>query len=246
RQPSAPAAGARHTSAAPAPAAPARGSAWGDDVPAVPRAAAHQPRAAAARSQASGPVTDEEIAAMDWPELQAAVKSCTRCNLCKTRETAVTGRGDEQASWLVLDTAPNQDDEEFAEPITGNPGRLLDNMLRAVNQSTEKGAYITTLVKCRPANEDGSQRLPTAQELQACRPYLERELQLTQAKVVVAVGHTSAKGLLGAAARGRIMLHGEVPVVATYHPTDLLKRPEEKAKAWADLCLAKSAHAGRR
>jgi DNA polymerase len=191
-------------------------------------------------------VSDEEIAAMDWPTLQAAVKACTRCALCKTREAAVPGRGDEQASWLMLDTAPNQDDEEYAEPITGNPGRLLDNMLRAVEQSTQKGAYITTLVKCRPSNEDGTQRAPGAQELQACRPYLERELELTQAKVVVALGHTTGQGLLGAAARGRIMMHGQTPVVATYHPADLLKRPEEKAKAWADLCLAKSAHAGRR
>lgn len=150
------------------------------------------------------------------------------------------GRGDEKATWVMLDTAPNQDDEEYAEPITGNPGRLLDNMLRAVDQSTQKGAYITTLVKCRPSNEDGSLRAPGAQELQACRPYLERELELTQAKVVVAFGHTTGKGLLGAAARGRIMMHGQTPVVATYHPADLLKRPEEKAKAWADLCLARA------
>lgn len=183
---------------------------------------------------------------MDWPSLRASVDSCTRCRLCQTREAAVNGRGDEQATWMILDAAPNQDDEEYAEPITGNPGRLLDNMLRAVNQSTQQGAYITTLVKCRPQNEDGSQRAPTPEELSACRPYLERELQLTQTRVIVAVGHAAGKGLLGAAARGRIMLHGERPVVATYHPSDLLKRPEEKAKAWADLCLAKSAHAGRR
>jgi len=192
-------------------------------------------------------VSAEEIAAMDWSALQANVKTCTRCRLCETREAAVPGRGDENASWLILDTAPNQDDEEFAEPITANPGRLLDNMLRAVNQSTQNGAYITTLVKCRPSNADGSQRLPTQEELSACRPYLDRELELTQAKVVVALGHTTGKGLLGAAARGRIMLLEErTPVVATFHPADLLQRPEEKAKAWADLCLAKSAHAGRR
>ena len=215
-------------------------TAWFDDAPAVPAAAP------ARRAPESGPVSDEEIAQMDWPTLRASVDACTRCGLCRTREAAVNGRGDEQASWLILDAAPNHDDEEYAEPVTGNPGRLLDNMLRAVNQSTQQGAYITPLVKCRPANEDGSQRLPTQEELQACRPYLERELQLTQARVIVAIGHAAGKGLLGAAARGRILMHAQTPVVATYHPSDLLKRPEEKARAWADLCLAKSAHAGRR
>jgi DNA polymerase len=214
--------------------------AWFDEAPAAP---ATTP---ARRAPESGPVSDEEIAQMDWPTLRASIDSCTRCRLCQTREAAVNGRGDEQASWLILDAAPNTDDEEYAEPVTGNPGRLLDNMLRAVNQSTQQGAYITSLVKCRPSNEDGTQRAPTQEELQACRPYLERELQLTQAKVIVAIGHTAGKGLLGAAARGRILMHAQTPVVATYHPSDLLKRPEEKAKAWADLCLAKSAHAGRR
>jgi DNA polymerase len=191
-------------------------------------------------------VSDEEIAQMDWPTLRTSIDSCTRCGLCQTREAAVNGRGDEQASWLILDAAPNHDDEEYAEPVTGNSGRLLDNMLRAVNQSTQQGAYITTLVKCRPSSDDGTQRAPTQEELLACRPYLERELQLTQARVIVAIGHAAGKGLLGAAARGRILMHAQTPVVATYHPSDLLKRPEEKAKAWADLCLAKSAHAGRR
>jgi len=217
-----------------APPPQAADEAWFDDAPAS--------AAPALRPASSGPVTDEEIAAMDWPTLQAAVKVCTRCALCETREAAVTGRGDEQATWLVLDNAPNADDEEYAEPITAKPGKLLDNMLRAVDQSTASGAYVTTLVKCRPAND----RAPTQEELHACRPYLQRELQLTQAKVIVALGHATGKGLLGAAARGRIMMHDETPVVATFHPADLLKRPEEKAKAWADLCLAKSAHAGRR
>jgi uracil-DNA glycosylase family 4 len=226
---------APHTAALPpaAAGAPALDEAWFDDVPAAPPAR---------RPAASGPVSDEEIAGMGWPALQAAVTACTRCALCKTREAAVPGRGDEQATWLLLDSAPNADDEEYAEPVTGNPGRLLDNMLRAVGQSTQQGAYVTTLVKCRPGND----RAPTQEEIAACRPYLQRELALTQAKVVLALGHASGKGLLGAAARGRIMMHGETPVVATFHPAGLLKRPEEKAKAWDDLCLAKSAHAGRR
>lgn len=225
-----------------------------DDVPALPMDEPpawfddEQPAAQAAPAGArhaeppagQGQATDEEIAAMDWPALQAAVAACTRCGRCATRQQAIPGRGDQQATWLALDTAPGQQEDAEGYQFAGDPGYLLDNMLKAVGQTTEKGAYLTSLVKCHAPHA------PSADELQACRPYLERELQLTRAKVIVAFGHGTGKGLLGGAARGRIMLHGEVPVVATYHPADLLKKPEEKAKAWQDLCLAKAAHAGRR
>jgi uracil-DNA glycosylase family 4 len=229
------------------PAAPAvpvvsdESTAWFDDVPAAPVAAAGV--AAPARQ---GPVSDDEIAVMDWTALRAAVSSCTRCGLCQGRQAAVPGRGADRAEWLVLATAPNADDEAEGMTISGAPGQLLDNMLKAVKQSTEDGAYLTTLVKCRPVGDDGSARLPSAAELNACRPYLERELELSGAHVLLALGHTAGKGLLGGAARGRIMQCAGVPVVATYHPADLLQKPEDKAKAWSDLCLAKAAHAGRR
>jgi len=202
-----------------------------DDQPAAPPAA---------RAPQPGKTTDEEIAQMDWPALQASIGACTRCGRCETRQQAIPGRGDEQASWIALDTAPGLLEDSEGYQFAGDPGHLLDNMLKAVGQTTEKGAYLTSLVKCH------APQAPGAEELQACRPYLQRELELTQAKVIVAFGHTTGKGLLGGAARGRIMLHGSVPVVATYHPADLLKKPEEKAKAWQDLCLAKAAHAGRR
>ena len=206
-----------------------------DDQPAAPAKAPASGRAASP-AQAS----DEQIAQMDWPALQAAIGSCTRCGRCETRQQAIPGRGDEQATWIALDSAPGQAEDTEGYQFAGDPGYLLDNMLKAVGQSTEQGAYLTSLVKCHAPTA------PSVAELQACRPYLQRELELTQAKVIVAFGHSAGKGLLGGAARGRIMLHGSVPVVATYHPADLLKKPEEKAKAWQDLCLAKAAHAGRR
>ncbi|UGQ48060.1 uracil-DNA glycosylase [Massilia endophytica] len=213
--------------------------AWADEAP--PVTAAPRPR-----QQAPQGVSDDEIAAMDWPTLRTAVSSCTRCNLCRTRVAAVPGRGDGNASWIMLGTMPNAEDESAIEAIAGEPGILLDNMLRAVGQGSSEGAYITSLVKCRPSNDDGSDRLPSADELAACRPYLERELQLAQPKVMVTLGQTSAKGLFGSAARGTIRGYAGVPVVATYHPAELLRRTEDKGKAWADLCLAKAAHAGRR
>jgi DNA polymerase len=220
---------------------------WIDDeqqAASTARRDAPAPRGAEPASHDPGPrpgrATDEEIAQMDWPALQAAVSNCTRCARCETRQQAVPGRGDEKATWIALDTAPGRAEDAEGYQFAGDPGYLLDNMLKAVGQSTEKGAYLTSLVKCHAPTA------PSAEELQACRPYLQRELELTQAKVIVAFGHTTGKGLLGGAARGRIMLHGDIPVVATYHPADLLKKPEEKAKAWQDLCLAKASHAGRR
>lgn len=216
---------------------------WFDAVPAAPAAPV---RRGGGRTAA----TDEEIAAMDWPELQAAVRSCTRCRLCETRRAAVPGNGDEHARWLVLGTAPTRADEDAEQPFSGKPGQLLQNMLRAVDLSAQRGAYVTTLVKCRPVADDGGERLPASDELAACRPYLQRELALTGAGMALTLGGVTAKGLLGMAARGKVLRFehpgGELPVVATFHPADLLKKPEDKGRAWSDLCLARSAHAGRR
>jgi DNA polymerase len=232
---------AKPTQAAPSrpPAAGAEepeSTAWFDDVP-VPAASA-----APARAQQAG----QQIADMDWPSLQAAVTSCTRCDLCHSRVAAVPGRGDPHAQWLVLGTAPTAADEQEVRSITGEPGQLLDNMLKAIALTPEEDAYVTTLVKCRPpAADDGSAGLPNAEQLAACRPYLQRELELAGSRMILTLGHTAGKGLLGAAARGKVLRYDGIPTIATYHPADLLRKPADKAKAWSDLCLAKAAHAGR-
>ena len=216
-----------------APAAPSAdmddSTAWFDEAPVPARAA---------------PVSDEAIAVMDWPQLRTAVATCTRCQLCNTRRNAVNGRGPTDASWIALAAGPSRLDEKDNQPIAGEAGQLLDNMLKAIALKPDADVYVTNLVKCRPAAEDGADRPPTIDELTACRPYLHRELQLTGASMAMTFGQHAAKGLMmGPAARGKVMRYGaaELPVVATYHPDDLLRRPEDKAKAWGDLCLAKAA-----
>lgn len=212
-------------------------TAWFDDAPA--------PAATAAPARAQ-PAAGQQIADMDWAALQAAVSSCTRCDLCRTRLAAVPGRGDPHAQWLVLGTAPAAVDEQEVRAITGEPGQLLDNMLKAIALTPDEDAYVTTLVKCRPPQSaDGSDSLPNPEQLAACRPYLQRELELAGSRMIVTLGHTAGKGLLGAAARGKVLRYDGIPTIATYHPADLLRKPADKAKAWADLCLAKAAHAGR-
>ena len=204
-------------------------TAWFDEAPVPARAA---------------PVSDEAIAAMDWAQLRTAVATCTRCQLCNTRRNAVNGRGATDASWIALAAGPSRLDEKDNQPVAGEAGQLLDNMLKAIALKPDADVYVTNLVKCRPAAEDGTDRPPTIDELTACRPYLHRELQLTGASMAMTFGQHAAQGLMmGPAARGKVMRYGaaELPVVATYHPDDLLRRPEDKAKAWGDLCLAKAA-----
>lgn len=189
-------------------------------------------------------VSDAAIARMDSAALQAAVQGCTRCGLCRTRQTAVPGQGAANAAWMVVATAPGAAEEQAVQPVAGEAAILLDNMLKAIGAGAESGtSYVTTLVKCRPLDAQGADRAPTPEELAACRPYLERELALTGARTILTLGHTAGKGLLGAAARGKVLRLGDVPVVATYHPADLLRKPEDKRKVWADLCLTLSAAA---
>ena len=196
--------------------------------------------------------TDTEIAGMDWAALQAAVSTCTRCDLCRSRTRTVFGAGDAKAKWLFVGEGPGRNEDQQGEPFVGPAGKLLDNMLAAVGMSRERDVYVTALVKCRPANAKGGDRAPTAEEVAACRPFLERERELSGAGLVLTLGQVAASGLLGkplseplAGARGTVHRLGDVPLVATLHPGELLRRGADKALAWADLCRARAAADGR-
>lgn len=209
-----------------APGAADESTAWFDDAPAPAR---------------PDPVSDEAIAAMDWPALRQAVATCTRCALCSSRRAAVNGRGEAGAQWMAIVGGPSRLDEKEGRLVAGEAGQLLDNMLKAIALVPASDVYVASLVKCRPSGEDGADRAPDAAEIAACRPFLDRELGLTGAGTLVTFGQSASRGLLPGAARGKVLRYGELPVVATYHPDDLLRRPEDKAKAWADLCLARTA-----
>lgn len=223
--------------------------------------AGHEPRAPMNHPQPAGsawadegapaPATDEEIAAMDWAQLRAAIASCTRCGLCAGGRKAVYGSGAKQAQWVIAAGASTVADEKEGQPIAGEAGKLLVNMLAAVALSRDSNAYVTNLVKCRPLSANGGERAPSDAEARACRPYLEREVALTGAGMVLTMGQIAANGLLDkplaeplSASRGAVHAVGDIPMVATLHPGELLRRGADKALAWADLCLAK-AHDGR-
>ncbi|NHZ96117.1 uracil-DNA glycosylase [Massilia sp. CCM 8734] len=206
---------------------PATDSAWGEEPPAPPP-------------------TDDEIAAMDWAQLKNAIANCTRCGLCKGGRKPVYGNGAQQAHWLVAAGASTASDEKARQPVSGEPGKLLANMLAAVDLSRESNVYVTNLIKCRPTSANGGDRAPSAEEALACRPYLDRELALSGASMVLTLGQIAANALRGkplqealAGARGQVHELAGVKLVATLHPGELLRRGADKALAWADLCLAR-------
>ncbi|WP_454775644.1 uracil-DNA glycosylase [Janthinobacterium tructae] len=219
--------------ATPAPAAESDDTAWFDDAP------------------APAPVkqlSDADIATLDWDGLTAAVAKCARCDLCKTRKGVVMGRGDRQGAWLMLASSPSRAEEREGRALPGEQGKLLDNMLKAIDLEAGRDVYITHLLKCRPLDEAGQERLPTESESAACRPYFERELALLQPRTIVTLGSMAAAGINPGEkpVRGKVRQLGSASVVATFHPEMLLQDETGKAKAhaWADLCLAKSTHGG--
>ena len=181
------------------------------------------------------------IAALDWTTLVSDVDACTACGLCRTRNKTVPGVGDTGAEWLFVGEAPGAEEDARGEPFVGQAGRLLDNMLAAVGIARARNVYIANVLKCRPPNN----RTPEPGEVEACRPYLERQIALLQPKLIVALGRSAASLLLHtdatiASLRGRVHRYGGVPMVVTYHPAYLLRSLPDKAKAWEDLLLAQA------
>ncbi len=181
------------------------------------------------------------VDALGWSELREAVAACRRCGLCQQRKQAVFGVGSTSGPWLFVGEGPGADEDEQGEPFVGQAGKLLDAMLAAIGLKRGRDAYIANVVKCRPPGN----RTPTAAEAAACAPFLDRQIELIAPRLVVALGKTAATRLLGdvgslAGLRGRVHEYRGIPLVVTYHPAYLLRSPQEKGKAWADLKMVMS------
>lgn len=179
------------------------------------------------------------IAAMDWDALREAVLHCTRCDLHKTRTQGVFGTGDPHAEWLIVGEAPGAEEDRLGEPFVGQAGKLLDAMLAAIGLKRGENVYIANVLKSRPPRN----RDPLPEEVAACLPYLERQIDLIQPKLVLAMGRFAAQSLLVtdtaiSRLRGRVHSYRGFPLVVTYHPAYLLRNPADKARAWEDLLLA--------
>ena len=226
-------------------------------APALPdsrAAAGHEPhlRGPAVRER-SAPVTlpaDErgDIAGMEWDALAKAVAACRACALHAGRTQTVFGVGDRSADWMFIGEAPGAEEDRQGEPFVGRAGQLLNSILFAMGMGRER-VYIANILKCRPP----SNRDPMPEEARCCRPFLDRQIELVAPKIMVALGRIAAQQLLGTDTpigrmRGRLHHYDvggrRIPLVVTYHPAYLLRSPQEKAKVWTDLQLARKAAAG--
>lgn len=211
-----------------------------EDIAAEPRASGHESRLTNHESRpAAGGDRRAEIRGLDWVQLKGRVASCTDCALHQNRNKTVFGVGDENADWLFVGEGPGADEDAQGEPFVGQAGRLLDNMLAAISLSRGANVYIANVVKCRPP----SNRNPAPQEALACEPYLQRQIELIQPKLIVALGRVAVQNLLATDAsisslRGRIHQYRGISLIVTYHPAYLLRSLPDKAKAWVDLCFA--------
>ena len=199
------------------------------------------PRVPAARPGATAD-PDAELAG-SWEALRQEVLQCTRCPLHRTRTQGVFGVGPTRADWLVIGEAPGAEEDRRGEPFVGAAGQLLDAMLRAIGLDRHSNVYIANVLKSRPPNN----RDPLPEEVEACLPYLGRQIALLRPKIMLAVGRIAAQTLLGTTAplarlRGQVHRFGEfnTPLVVTYHPAYLLRTPGDKRKAWEDLKFARS------
>jgi uracil-DNA glycosylase len=181
------------------------------------------------------------ILRMGWDQLKTSVENCIACPLCQSRSRTVFGVGDMNADWLYVGEGPGAEEDATGEPFVGPSGKLLDNMLAAINLKRGQNVYIANIVKCRPPGN----RNPTFDEGQQCEPYLTRQIELIKPKLIIALGRIAAQNLLHtdatlASLRGRLHEHCDIPVIVTYHPAYLLRALVDKAKAWEDLCFARS------
>ncbi|HUW00457.1 MAG TPA: uracil-DNA glycosylase [Gallionella sp.] len=221
---------------APVPAT-AAGSMQKADIPTL----AVQQHAKAEAIQAPAVTPHSDVAGLDWSALKQRVSACSACKLRAGCTQTVFGVGDEHADWLFVGEGPGADEDALGEPFVGQAGKLLDNMLIAIKLKRGNNVYIANIVKCRPPGN----RNPDAEEIAACLPYLQRQIELLQPKMIVALGKVASNALLGrdatlASLRGKLHDYRGIPLIVTYHPAYLLRSPSEKAKAWQDLCVAQN------
>ncbi|MCZ2291164.1 MAG: uracil-DNA glycosylase [Burkholderiales bacterium] len=187
------------------------------------------------------------IRTLDWTALRAAVAQCQACELHRTRRQAVFGVGHERAHWMVVGEAPGEQEDLQGEPFVGPAGQLLDRMLAALSLTRavdgphppSQRVFIANTLKCRPPRN----RNPQPAEMQACEPFLMRQIALVQPRIILAMGRFAIQSLLRTDApvgklRGQVHRYQGVPLVVTYHPAYLLRNPADKSRAWDDLCLA--------
>jgi uracil-DNA glycosylase family 4 len=173
---------------------------------------------------------------VDLEELKQEVLSCSGCPLHQTRTHAVFGNGDPHAGIMLIAEAPGFYEDQCGIVFQGRSGELLDRILAAAGFSREEHIYISNIVKCRPPGN----REPGHAEIAACIPYLYRQIELINPAIIILLGATALKGLMGPDARitrirGQWQNWNGRWVMPTYHPSALLRNPDLKRPVWEDF-----------
>lgn len=168
-------------------------------------------------------------------ELAEQVALCKKCSLCQTRTQTVFSDGDYKARLMFVGEAPGQDEDLQGKPFVGRAGQLLTKIIEAMHLK-RSDVYIANVLKCRPPNN----RSPHLEEIQHCSPYLFQQIQMVQPEMICALGTFAAQTILKTdrrigELRGKFYDYQGIAVLATYHPSYLLRNPEAKRDVWQDM-----------
>lgn len=181
----------------------------------------------------------DSLSGKAMPEIERLIHACTKCGLHAGRRHAVPGEGPLDARLVVVGEGPGATEDELGRPFVGRAGELLTEILAAMGTPRET-VYICNVVKCRPPEN----RKPMAEEMDACLPYLHRQLAIIGPKVILAMGATAAEALLNTKAsltalRNKVHDYRGIPLIVTYHPAALLRNPHWKRPTWDDVRIAR-------
>ncbi|MFQ5704782.1 MAG: uracil-DNA glycosylase family protein [Gemmatimonadales bacterium] len=206
---------------------------WRQGAPAIPPEGIVVPPPATDLFQADG------LKAQDMEGIAALVNECANCRLCRNRANAVPGEGPAGARLVIVGEGPGAKEDETGRPFVGRAGELLTGILHAIGLGRNE-VFICNVVKCRPPDN----RKPQQDEIDACVPYLYRQLEIVGPKVILAMGGTAAETLLGVkrslgSLRNRVHSFRGTKLVVTYHPAALLRNPNWKQPTWDDVRIAR-------
>ena len=182
---------------------------------------------------------DELVGLKTLDEVAERIRTTHCCGLCSNRINAVPGDGNSEARLVLVGEGPGAHEDAQGKPFVGQAGNLLNGILEAIEVPRES-VYITNIVKCRPPQN----RKPLPDEIAACIPYLHRQLEIIQPKVILALGSTAAEAMLGVRKslgelRNKVHTYNGIPLVVTYHPAALLRNPNWKKPTWDDVRIVR-------
>jgi len=221
----------------PAPEPPARPSApalFDSAPPPPPRPSGPVPRDVPVGPEGA-PDTRTIIDCDNLADLAVIAAPCTRCRLARTRTQVVFGTGNPNADLMFVGEAPGRDEDQQGKPFVGRAGQLLTDIIKAMRM-TRDDVFIANVIKCRPPEN----RNPEPDELDACRPYIRRQIEMIRPKVIVVLGRFALQSLTEKAysissVRGQWLQHEGVKIMPTYHPAYLLRNPAAKKDVWQDM-----------